>query len=235
MEAVVAAAAGGVTADGGGDGVVAGDEAAAGGDEGVAVGDEGVDATEDGGGDDVRAGVSAGGGDVPVAVVGGRGAGTSTLARGGVVDVVTPAASLPGSCDNGRGMRGVADGGVAAARVGSERAGGSDFTGGSDRTDGSDRADGSARAVRSGGTDTGGAFSGTAAVCCEGSTVGSGTFGDCEGGTDVTGGGTGDVSPPPTGDEATGAIAADSGAFDCCRTTAASTTEIPATTSSEAG
>jgi hypothetical protein len=172
---------------------------------------------------------------VPVVVAGGRGAGTSTLARGGVVDVVTPAASLPGSCDNGRDMRGGADGGVAAARVGSDRAGGSDFTGGSDRTDGSDRADGSARAVRSGGTATGDAFSGTAAVGCEGSTVGSGTFGDGEGGTDVTGGGTEDVSAPPTGDEATGATGTDSGAFDCCMTTTANTAAIPATASSEAG
>ena len=215
---VVAAVVGGVTAGGDGDG---------------------VGATDDGGADDedeadagapgVAAGVSTGGDDTLAEVVGRGAGGTSTLARddgAGVVPpagVVTPAASRAGSCESGRGRRGGS--GAVERTVG----GGADLASASDRAGDSERADGA------GCTATGGGVSAIAAVCCKGSTVGSGTLGAGEGGAEVTGGRTGDASPPPVVDDAIGAIGVDSGAFDCCMTTNASTTAIPATATSETG
>ena len=207
--AVVAAVVGGVTAGGDGDGAAATDGGGA---------DDEDEADADAGG--VAAGVSTGGDETLAGGVGRGAGGTSTLVRDGVV---TPAASRAGSCESGRGRRGGS--GAVARTVG----GGSDLASASDRAGGSDLAGGA------GCTAIGGGVSAMAAVGCEGSTVGSGTLGDGEGGAEVTGGRTGDASLPPTVDEAIGAVGIDSGAFDCCMTTTANMAAIPATATSETG
>ena len=147
----------------------------------------------------------------------------ATMSRVEHRGVVTPAASRAGSCESGRGRRGGS--GAVARTVG----GGSDLTSASDRAGGSDLTGGA------GCTAIGGGVSAIAAVGCEGSTVGSGTLGDGEGGAEVTGGRTGVASLPPTVDEAIGAVGIDSGAFDCCMTTTANMAAIPATATSETG
>ena len=206
---VVAAVVGGVTAGGDGDGVAATDGGGT---------DDEDEADADAGG--VAAGVSTGGDETLAGVVGRGAGGASTLARDGVV---TPAASRAGSCESGRGRRGGS--GAVARTVG----GGSDLASASDRAGGSDLTGGA------GGTAMGGGVSAIATVGCEGSTVGSGTLGDGEGGAEVTGGRTGVASLPPTVDEAIGAVGIDSGAFDCCMTTTANMAAIPATATSETG
>jgi hypothetical protein len=210
--AVVAAVDGGVTAGGDGDGVAATDGGGT---------DDEDEADADAGG--VAAGVSRGGDETLAGVVGRGAGGTSTLARDDAAGVVTPAASRAGSCESGRGRRGGS--GAVARTVG----GGWDLASASDRAGGSDLAGGA------GCTAIGGGVSAIAAVGCEGSTVGSGTLGDGEGGAEVTGGRTGDASLPPTVDEAIGAVGIDSGAFDCCMTTTANMAAIPATATSETG